>query len=48
MGVRLPKIDWNRIRPLIGQLLELPAEDHPAFLERACEGDLELAGFLAG
>ena len=36
-------IDWKRVRPLLGRLLELPREEHTDFLRQACDGDTELA-----
>src|SRR5262245_13124859 len=33
---------WKRIEQVFESAVELPAEDRPAFLDRACDGDLEL------
>lgn len=35
-------LDWQRVRSLVGQALELPAEQRGPFLDRACAGDLRL------
>lgn len=40
---RRPPLDWQRVRPLLACLLDLPDEEHDAFLLDACDGDEELA-----
>ena len=39
-------VDWNRVLPLLGELLERPESEHEAFLKEACGDDPQLAATL--